>query len=84
MLYTLPGPDNNIFFHLAGNDMNNEDIRNALDSVNTAHQLFRTPSGREEEEIFHLLNAIQWRLEHLYTRLSVSEQESLHYGSQYR
>ncbi|MGC6031563.1 hypothetical protein [Enterobacter kobei] len=46
--------------------MNNNDVINAMNAINFAHQLFQSPSSREEEELLHLLSATQRRLQNMH------------------
>lgn len=46
--------------------MSNDDLANAINAINFAHQLFQVPSSREEEELCHLLSAVQLRLRKMH------------------
>lgn len=46
--------------------MSNDDLTNAINAINLAHHLFQEPSSREEEELRHLLSAVQLRLRKMH------------------
>ena len=46
--------------------MSNDDLANAINAINFVRQLFQTPSSQGEEELRHLLNAVQQRLQKLH------------------
>lgn len=46
--------------------MSNDELTNALNAVNFAHQVFASPSSREDEELRHLLSAVRQRLQEMY------------------
>jgi hypothetical protein len=46
--------------------MSNNDLTDALNAVNFAHQVFQEPSSREEEELRHLLSAVRQRLQEMH------------------
>ncbi len=48
--------------------MSNDDLNNALNAIIFIHVMFRHPCCREEEELFHLLCAVRYRLAKLHSQ----------------
>lgn len=52
-----------------------QDIEIVLKVLKATQQLFESPSDRKEEEILHLLSALQWRVQQLLSLDGSNENE---------